>query len=168
MALLPKFLLSGASAIFVFGAAAWADPVVSFQGTGADSVVSFQFVSPVALDTPGLSTIFTFTSCNAPSGETCDQVNYDAGSGVLRFVADTSSGGTDTRTFQFADYVNNGTYTSVNGSPNAGIVTITLSTDPTPEPGSAALAALGISGLLFQRCRERRRRRLEQSQLAHR
>ena len=100
---------------------------LTFQGTGSDADVSFQFVSPVPLNTPGLQTTFSFIYCHPPSGESCDQVNYSAGSGVLRFTAVGSS--VDTRTFEFLSFINNGTYSTVAGSPNSGNLTVTGSTN---------------------------------------
>ena len=106
-----------------------AAPTLTFQGTGADAGISFQFDSPVPLNTPGLLTTFSFNSCTVPAGETCDQVNFSAGSGVIRFVGITSSG-LDIRTFEFDNFTNNGTYSTLaTGSPNSGIVTVTGSTD---------------------------------------
>jgi len=107
-----------------------AAPVLTFQGTGSDAGISFQFVSPVPLNTPGLLTTFSFNSCTVPAGETCDQVNFSAGSGVIRFVGIPSSG-LDIRTFEFDNFTNNGTYsTQAAGSPNSGTLTVTGSTDP--------------------------------------
>jgi hypothetical protein len=90
------------------------------------------------LNTPGLQTSFGFISCNPPSGQSCDQVDYSAPSGVIRFV--TTVGATViSLTFEFNSYVNNGTYSTVAGSPDSGILTVTgstnlLSLNPTSLP----------------------------------
>lgn len=81
MPFISKSAVFGLIGFFALAATSAASPVLTFQGTGADSAVSFQFVSSVPLDTPGLLTTFGFNYCNAPSGESCDQVNYSAGSG---------------------------------------------------------------------------------------
>jgi hypothetical protein len=61
----------------------------------------------VPLDTPGLLINFNFDYCNVPAGESCDQVNYSAVSGVIRFVGVVPAG-LDVRTFEFDSYVDNG------------------------------------------------------------
>lgn len=124
-----------------------ANPVVTFQGTGSDADLSFQFDSPVALDTPGLLTTFSFDSCNVPAGESCDQVNYSAVSGVIRFVG-IDPGGLDVRTFEFDSYINNGNYATVLGSANTGTIAVTGSTSAAPEPSSVLLAGFGLLVLL--------------------
>jgi hypothetical protein len=120
-----------------------ANPVVTFQGTGSDAEISFQFDSLVPLDTPGLLTTFSFNYCNVPAGESCGQVNDSAVTGVIRFVGIVPTG-RDTRTFDFDSYIDNGNYASLAaGSPNSGTVT-TGSTNATPEPSSVALAGFGL------------------------
>lgn len=121
-----------------------AQVVLTGQGTGADSGVSFQFGSG-PLNTPGLQTSFSFISCNPPSGQSCDQVDYSAPSEVIRFV--TTVGATViSLTFEFNSYVNNGTYSTGAGSPDSGILTVTgstnlLSLNPTSlSPGTDQVA----------------------------
>jgi hypothetical protein len=71
-------------------------------------------------------------------------VNYSAVTGVIRFVGIVPTG-RDTRTFDFDSYIDNGHYASLAlGSPNSGTVTITGSTNATPEPSSVALAGFGL------------------------
>lgn len=159
MVFMPKPIFVGAIALFVFATASWADPIVTFQGSGAYSSLSFQFDATVPFDTPGLLGIFSFVSCNPPAGESCGQVDYSAPSGVIRFVGLVNAGGTDIATFDFADYVNNGVYTTIDGSPDSGTVTVTGSTDAVPEPSSVALAGFGLAFLLARRTILRRRTR---------
>ena len=140
----PKYLLRlGVLALFTFAWSAQADPIVTFQGAGADADVQFQFSSNVPLDTPGLLTTFNFNYCNGPDGESCDQVNYSAPSGVLRWVGFTDTG-VDIRTFEFASYINNGIYLTTDGSPNEGTLTVTGSVDTVTEPSSLGLELLGM------------------------
>jgi hypothetical protein len=120
-------------------------PILSFQGSGADADISFQFTPSVPLDVPGLQTSFSFDFCNTPASESCDQVNYSSPSGVLRFVGIVPAG-LDVRTFEFDSYINNGVYPTLDGSPNSGQLTVTGSTDAAavPEPSSMALAVVGF------------------------
>jgi PEP-CTERM motif-containing protein len=144
MQFLQKSAIFSIFALFAFATAATADPILTFQGTGSDADLSFQFVSPATLDTPGLLTTFSFNTCNAQPGESCDQVNFSAVSGVIRFVGIVTSG-LDVRTFEFDSFVNNGTYSTLAvGSPNSGTLEVTGSTDAVPEPSSLAFAALGV------------------------
>jgi hypothetical protein len=144
MRFLQKSAIFSVFAFFAFATASKADPILTFQGTGSDADLSFQFVSPMPLDTPGLLTSFSFNTCNVQPGESCDQVNFSAVSGVIRFVGIVSSG-LDVRTFEFDSFVNNGTYSTLEvGSPNSGTLEVTGSTDAVPEPSSLAFAALGI------------------------
>jgi hypothetical protein len=145
----------GLLVLFTFAISSAAAPLLTFQGTGSDSAVSFQFVSAVPLSTSGLLTTFGFNYCNAPATESCDQVNYSAVSGVVRWLGVGTS--TDTRTFEFDSYINNGVYpTLAVGSPNSGTLTITGSTDATTEPSNVGLAALGVFLLLARRGMSRR------------
>jgi hypothetical protein len=110
-----------------------AGPVLTLQGTGPDSAISFQVNAPVPLDTVGLTTTFFFNFCNPPANETCDQSDWSAGGGTLRLGSFINGGGFDVRDWEFTSFINNGVYNTVNGSPDTGTVTVTGSTDAVPE-----------------------------------
>jgi hypothetical protein len=133
-----------------------ASPVLTFSGSGLENLITFQFTSPVPLDTFGLTAYFAvnFDYCTAPSGEVCNQVDYSAGGGNLTWEAIVLAGGTDTRTFEFPQYLDDGVYNTVGGSPGTGTLTITGSTDPVPEPRYGLL--LGGLSLIFPAWRRRR------------
>jgi hypothetical protein len=127
--------------LLLFANACFAAPIVTFQGTGLDSAISFRLL---------LST-FSFGYCNAPTNETCEPVKYSAGGGVMRFTAVGT--GIDTRTFALDSFLNNGVYETLSGgaSPNSGTVTDTGSTSSLPEPVSFVLTCLGLVTLVGRR-----------------
>jgi large repetitive protein len=107
----------------------FAQTQVSVVGTGAETGISFSFSAP-PLNTPGLSTVFAFSSCSVPTGESCSQVSVSASSGVLR-LATSAASGLIVRTFGMGCFENDGTYTSLpNPGFAAGVITVSGSTTP--------------------------------------
>jgi hypothetical protein len=131
-----------------------ASPVLTFSGSGADNLIAFQLTYTAGLlSDSGLHSWFygppgQFNYCTIPS-ETCNQVLFSAGGGNLTLEAVSTA----TFAFEFPNYIDNGVYTTVPGSPGTGTLTVTGSTDPVPEPRYGLL--LGGISLVFLAWRRR-------------
>jgi uncharacterized protein (TIGR03437 family) len=116
-----------------------AQSVITLIGTGSDAGIAFQFVTPVPLtsSSTGLTTVFTFISCTLPAGESCIDVDYSPGSGVIRL-----RGTITIHTWAFPEYLHNGVFpsTSVPGG-ETGLLFVSGIDATSGTPQAIALGA---------------------------